>query len=76
MNVVRMAGAEFGVAMPGALYDAGGDSATGIRVAMQTDSTLQRAGAALAWARAPTPARGPACRSRSDKIRPATHLGR
>lgn len=51
MNVVRMAGAEFGVAMPGALYDAGGGSATGIRVAMLTGNALQRAGAALAWAR-------------------------
>lgn len=49
MNVTRMIGAVFGVAMLGALYDACGGDATGLRVAMLTGSALQLAGAALAW---------------------------
>ncbi|WP_413227410.1 hypothetical protein [Burkholderia sp. AU39826] len=43
--------------MPGALYDACGGGATGLRVAMLTGGTLQLAGAALAWRTAGTGAR-------------------
>ncbi|WP_406806545.1 hypothetical protein [Burkholderia semiarida] len=57
MNVTRMTGAVFGRAMPGALYDACGGGATGLRVAMLTGGTLQLAGAALAWRTAGTGAR-------------------
>ncbi|KVH09543.1 MULTISPECIES: hypothetical protein [Burkholderia] len=56
MNVTRMTGAVFGGAMPGALYDACGGGATGLRVAMLTGGTLQLAGAALAWRTAGAPA--------------------
>ncbi|WP_175855134.1 MFS transporter [Burkholderia anthina] len=49
MNVTRMIGAVFGVAVVGALYDACGGGATGLRVALATGSAMQLACAALAW---------------------------
>jgi MFS family permease len=63
MNVTRMIGAVFGVAMLGALYDACSDGAVGLRVAMLAGSAVQLAGAALAWhtagTRVPAGARRP-----------------
>lgn len=55
-------GAVFGVALLGALYDACGGGASGLRVAMLTGSTLQLAGAALAWRTAGTGTRAGAPR--------------
>ncbi|CAD9223014.1 hypothetical protein BCEN4_310011 [Burkholderia cenocepacia] len=49
MKVTRMIGAVFGVVLLGALYDACGGGATGLRVAMLTGSTLP-----LAWRTAGT----------------------
>ncbi|HDR9587987.1 TPA: MFS transporter [Burkholderia stabilis] len=49
MNVMRMIGAVFGVAVLGALYDACGGGAAGLRIAMMVGSTVQLACAALAW---------------------------
>ncbi|MBR8158781.1 MFS transporter [Burkholderia cenocepacia] len=62
MNVTRMIGAVFGVALLGALYDACGGGASGLRVAMLTGSALQLAGAALAWRTASTGTRAGAPR--------------
>ncbi|MBR7965207.1 MFS transporter [Burkholderia cenocepacia] len=62
MNVTRMIGAVFGVALLGALYDACGGGASGLRVAMLTGSALQLAGAALAWRTAGTGTRAGAPR--------------
>ncbi|MBK1824601.1 MFS transporter [Burkholderia orbicola] len=55
-------GAVFGVALLGALYDACGGGASGLRVAMLTGSALQLAGAALAWRTAGTGTRAGAPR--------------